>query len=134
MSEGRGFNSLEDLWDNFLPLSGMTYLYISVLPRVSTIPRDRPPAFCLTGRWKVTSKHVLPPLTQRRRSQLSMLSRHWVGTQQGNELTRNSSGNSRLQSSHVTLPFSEDRFWARKWQKPLRTTLYLGRTGTNEGE
>ena len=39
------------------------------------------------------------PLTQRRRSGLTMLPRQSEGTYHGNELTRNSSGNTRPQSS-----------------------------------
>ena len=45
------------------------------------------------------NKHI--PLTQRCRSGLTMLSKHSVGTYKGKELTNNSSGNTRLQSSQL---------------------------------
>ena len=49
------------------------------------------------------------PVTQRSRSGLTMpLSRHSVGTYQGNELTRNSSGNTRSQSSQLAEPLWTD--------------------------
>ena len=48
------------------------------------------------------------PLTQRSRSGLTMLSRHSVGTYQGMELTRNSSGNTRLQLSQLCAPLWTD--------------------------
>ena len=44
------------------------------------------------------------PLTLRSRRGLSLLSRHGVGTYQGKELTRNSSGNTRPQSSQLAVP------------------------------
>ena len=40
-------------------------------------------------------------LTQRSRSELNVLSRHSVGTHQGNELTRNTSGKTQAQSSQL---------------------------------
>ena len=45
--------------------------------------------------------NVHTPLTQRSRSGLTMLFMHNVGTYQGNELTRYSSGNTRPQSSQL---------------------------------
>ena len=48
-------------------------------------------------------------LTQRSRTGLTMLlSRHSVGTYQGNELSRNSSGNARPQSSQLAEPMWTD--------------------------
>ena len=44
------------------------------------------------------------PLTQRSRSGLTMLSKQNIGFYQGHELTRNSSGSTRLQSSQLALP------------------------------
>ena len=44
------------------------------------------------------------PLIRQSRSGLTMLSRHSVGTCQGNEVTCNSSGNSRPQSSQFAEP------------------------------
>ena len=48
------------------------------------------------------------PLTQPSRSGLTVLSRHSVGTYQGNKLTRNPSGNTRLQSSKLAEPLWTD--------------------------
>ena len=48
------------------------------------------------------------PLTQRSRSGLTVLSMHSVETYQGNELTRNSSGNTRPQSSQLAKPLLTD--------------------------
>ena len=48
------------------------------------------------------------PFTQRSQSGLTMLSRHSVETDQGNELTRNSSGNARSQSSQLAEPLKTD--------------------------
>ena len=48
------------------------------------------------------------PLTLRSRRGLSLPSRHGVGTYQGKELTRNSSGNTRPQSSQLAVPLWTD--------------------------
>ena len=53
------------------------------------------------GRFHLTT-HT--PLTQRCRSGLTVLSRHSVGTYQGHELTRNSSGNARPQLFYLAEP------------------------------
>ena len=47
-------------------------------------------------------------LTHRTRSGLTILSRHCVGTYQGNDLTRSSSGNPRPQSSQLPEPLWTD--------------------------
>ena len=53
--------------------------------------------------------NTLTSLTQQRRSGLSMVSRHNVGTYQGNdELARNSSGNTQPQSSQLAEPLWTD--------------------------
>ena len=48
--------------------------------------------------------NTLTPLTQNRRSGLAMLSKPSVGTRQGNELKRISSGNTRPQLSYHSMP------------------------------
>ena len=48
------------------------------------------------------------PLNHRSRRGLTLLSRHNVGTYQGNELTRNSSGFTRSQSSQLAEPLWTD--------------------------
>ena len=71
-------------------------------PRVTAVARKRPRSFCQNCRSQVNlNTHI--PLTQRSRSGLTMpLSRHSVETyQRGNELTSNSSGNTR--SSRLSL-------------------------------
>ena len=68
---------------------------VSVPPRVTVEARKRPRSFCQKCRWQVT------PLTQRNQSGLTMLSRHSVGTYQGNELTRNPAGIIRPESSQL---------------------------------
>ena len=47
-------------------------------------------------------------LTQQSQSGLTMLSKHGVGTYQGNELTRNSSGNTQPQLSQLAEPLWTD--------------------------
>ena len=48
------------------------------------------------------------PLAKRSRSELTMLSKNSVAIYQGNELTRNSSGNTRSQSSQLAEPLWTD--------------------------
>ena len=69
-------------------------------PRVTAVVRKRPRSFRQKRRWQTHT-----PLTQRSRSGLTMpLSGHSVGTLSGNELTCNSSGNTRSQSSQLAEP------------------------------
>ena len=78
-------------------------------PRVTALARKRSRSFCQKCRWQVTPKHTYTPLTQRSRSGLTMpLSRHSVGNLPANELTCNSSGNSRSQSSQLAEPLWTD--------------------------
>ena len=58
------------------------------------------------GRRLHINRHA--PLTQRNRSGLTMLSRHSVRTCQGNKVTRNSSGKTRLQLSQLDEPLWTD--------------------------
>ena len=66
-------------------------------PRLTAVARKRPWSFCQKCRLQVRPKHA----TQRSWSGLTMLSRQGVKTHQDNELTRNSSGSARPQSSHL---------------------------------
>ena len=52
--------------------------------------------------------NTLTPLTQQSQSELTMLSRHSIGTYQGNELTHNSSGITGPQSSQLSEPLWTD--------------------------
>ena len=65
-------------------------------PRVTSAVRHRLRSFCLKCRWQVTAKHAY---TQQSRGRLTILSRYGVGTSQGIEFARNSSGNARSHSS-----------------------------------
>ena len=58
------------------------------------------------GSWLQLNTHT--PLTQRSRSGLTKLSRHSMGTYQGNELTCNSSGSARPKSSQLDEPMWTD--------------------------
>ena len=76
-------------------------LSITFHPLVTAVALKRPRSFCQKCRWQVTPKHayILDPSKS-----------EWVdyaavqaecGTLSGNELTRNSSGNTRSQSSQL---------------------------------
>ena len=64
------------------------------------------------------------PLTQQSRSGLTMLSRHGVRAYQGNEVTRNSSGNTLPQSSQLAEPLWTDP-WPEEWSWCARADLHL---------
>ena len=73
-------------------------------PRINTEARKRPrchSAGC-------TQPKTNTPLNKRSRSWLAVRTSYSVGTHQGNELTRNSPGNSRPQSSQLTEPLWTD--------------------------
>ena len=77
-------------------------------PRVTAVARKRSRSFCQKCRWQVTPKYAYT-LTQRSRRGLTMpLSRHSVGNLSGTEPTRNSSGNTRSQSSQLAKPLWTD--------------------------
>ena len=74
---------------------------VSVPPRVSAVVCERPRSFCQKCRWPVTPKHAYT---------LDQTKSEWTdyaadqeecGNLSGNELTRNSSENTRLQSSQL---------------------------------
>ena len=73
---------------------------VSVPTRVIAAARKGSQSFCQSagGRLQINT-HT--PFIQRSRSGLTMLSKHIVGTYQGNEITRNQYGNTRPQSSHL---------------------------------
>ena len=65
--------------------------WVSVPPRVTAVARKRPLSYAKSaGGWLHLNTHTL--MTRRSRSGLTMLSKHSVGTYQGNKLTCNSSG------------------------------------------
>ena len=85
----------------------MTLIRCSFHPRVTAVARKRPRSFCQKCRWQVTL-NTRTHLTQRSRSGLTILSTHSVGTNHENELTRNSSGNTRPQSFWLAEPLWTD--------------------------
>ena len=81
---------------------------LSILPPVTTVAHKRPQSFCQKCWWQVTPKHAytLDP------SKLDWADYAAVqaecGDLSGNELTRNSSGNTRSQSSQLAEPLWTD--------------------------
>ena len=69
-------------------------------PRINTVARKRPR--CRSAGY--TQPKTNTPLNKRSRSWLAVCTSYSAGTHQGNELTRNSPGNSRPQSSQLTEP------------------------------
>ena len=79
----------------------LTLIWRSFHPRVTAVARKRPRSFCQKCRWQVTPKHEYT---------LDQTKSEWAdyaavqaecGNLSGNELTRNSSENSRPQSSQL---------------------------------
>ena len=81
---------------------------VSLLPHVTAVARERSWSFCQKCRWQVTPKHAytLDPMKSEWADCAAVLAES--GTLSGNELTRNSSGNTRLQSSHLAEPLWTD--------------------------
>ena len=116
-SKGCKFESWLERQENFLiqsQLCVLTLIRCLFHPHVSTVACKRPGSFCQKCRWQVTPKHTytLDP---------SML--EWAdyaaiqaecGNLAGNELTRNSSGNTQSQSSQLAEPL-----WTDPGQKEL---------------
>ena len=77
-------------------------------PRVTAVPRKRPRSFCQKCRWKVSPKHAytLDPTKSEWADHAAVQA--WCGNLSGNELTRNSSGNTRPQSSQLGKPLWTD--------------------------
>ena len=82
----------------------LTLIWCPFNPCVTAMARKRPQSFCQKCRWQVTPKHAYT---------LDLLKSEWAdyaaiqaecGNLSGNELTRNSSGNTRLQSSQLAEP------------------------------
>ena len=77
-------------------------------PRITAVTRKRPRSFAKSAGGRL-HLNMHTPLTHRSRSGLTMpLSRQSVGNLSQNELTRNSSGNTRLQSSQLVEPLWTD--------------------------
>ena len=78
---------------------------MSVHPRVTAVPRKRPRSFCQKCRWQVTPKlaYTFDPVKSEWADYATV---HWDLS--GNELTRNSSGNTQSQSFQLGEPLWTD--------------------------
>ena len=81
---------------------------VSVPLRVFAMARKRPRSFCQKCRWQVTPEHAytLDPSKSEWADHAAVQAE--FGNLSGNELTRNSSGNTRLQTSHLAEPLWTD--------------------------
>ena len=77
-------------------------------PRVTAVAHKRPRSYCQKCRWQVTPEHgyTLDPTKSEWADDAAIQA--WCGNLSGNELTRNSSGNSRSQSSQLAEPVWTD--------------------------
>ena len=84
-------------------LSALTLVRCPLHPSVTAVAHKRPWSFCKSAGGRLRfSTHA--PFIQGSQSGLTMPSRHSVGTDQGNKLTHNLSGNAHLQSSRLAEP------------------------------
>ena len=93
-------------------------------PRVTAVARKRPQSFYLKCRWQVTPEHAYS---------LDQTKSEWAdyaavqakcGNLSGNELTRNSSGNTRSQSSQLAEPLWTDP-GLKEWNSRARANLHF---------
>ena len=77
-------------------------------PRVTTVAHKRPGSFCQKCKWQITPKHTYTLDRTKSKWADHAAVQAWCGNLSGNELTRNSSGNTRLQSSQLTQPMWTD--------------------------
>ena len=110
-SKGFGFESRQQRQENFLLQSQLCVpILIRCLfhPRVIAVERKRPLSFFQKRRWQVTPKHAytLDPSKSELADYAAVQAE--CGNQSGNELTRNSSGNTLLQSSQLSEPLWTD--------------------------
>ena len=77
-------------------------------PRITAVARKRPRPFFQKCRWQVTPKHAytLDPTKSEWADYAAVKAQY--GNLSGNELTRNSSGNTRSQSSQLAKPLWAD--------------------------
>ena len=86
----------------------LTLIRFPFHPRVTALARKRPRSFFKKCRWKVTNKHVY--ILDPTKSEWADYAAAQVlsGNLSGNELTRNSSGNTRPRSSQLADPLWTD--------------------------
>ena len=110
-SRGCEFESRQERRENFLlqsQLCVLTLIRCPFHPRVTAVARKRPRSFCKKCRWQVTSKHAYTfDLTKSEWADYAAV-QAWCGNLLGNELTRNSSRNTRSQSSQLAEPRGTD--------------------------
>ena len=78
-------------------------------PRVTAVARKSPRSFCQKCRWQVAPKHTYTRDSTKSEWADYAAVQVECGSLSGNELTRNSSGNTRPQSSQLAEPLWTDR-------------------------
>ena len=86
----------------------LTLIRCPFYPRVTAVARKIPRSFCQKLRWQVTPKHAytIDPTKSEWADYAAVQAE--CGNLSGNELTRNSSGNTRSQSSQLAEPLWTD--------------------------
>ena len=82
----------------------LTLILCPFYPRVTAVARKRPRSFCQKCRWQVTPNHAYTFDPTKSECADSAAVQAWCVNQSGNELTRNSAGNTRSQSSQLAEP------------------------------
>ena len=103
-SKGCKFESWQERQENFLlqcQLCVLTLIRCPFHPHVTTVAHKRPRSFCQKCRWRVTPKHTYTLDPSKPEWADYAVVHAECGNLSGNELTRNSSGNTRLQSSQL---------------------------------
>ena len=86
----------------------LTLIRFPFHPRVTAVARKRPRSFCQKCSWQVTPKHAYT-LDPTKSEWADFAAVHaQCGNLSGNELTRNSSGNTRPESSQLAQPLWTD--------------------------
>ena len=105
--KGCKFESRQEWRENFLlqsQLCVLTLIRCPFHPRVTVVARKRPRSFCQKCRWQVTPKHAYTLYPSKSEWADYATIQAECGNLSGNELTRNSSGNTRSQSSQLAEP------------------------------
>ena len=115
-SKGCEFESRQERRENFLLQCQLCVLTLIRCPFHPMLPQwhVKGPGHSAKGAGGMLHPNTHTPLTQRCRGGLTMLSRHSVGSSQGSELTRFSSGNARPQFSQLAEPLWTD-LWPEEW-------------------
>ena len=118
-SKGCEFEFRQEWWNNFLlqsELCVLTLIRCPLRPSVTAVALKTSRLFCQKCRWQVTPKHAytLDPS----KSEWADIAAVQAECENpwGNELTRNSSGNTRLQSSQLAEICHELKAPTSKWQ------------------